>query len=135
MESPGEYLKREREIRGVSLEDISNVTKIRVGLLVSIERNDFNALPVAAFIKGFIQAYCRYLGLDAQDAILRYEAYMRSLAENERSALKQRVVDKIRKPEAPVPYPPLSIIAIAVIAIIIISIIGYIIIKALLGVT
>lgn len=121
MESPGEYLKREREIRGVSLEDISDATKIRVGLLISIERNDFNALPVTPFVKGFIQAYCRYLGLDAQDAILRYEAYMRSLAENETSALKQRVADKVRKPEAPVSYPPLSIIAIAAITIMVIA--------------
>lgn len=121
MESPGEYLKREREIRGVSLEDISDATKIRVGLLISIERNDFNALPVAPFVKGFIQAYCRYLGLDAQDAILRYEAYMRSLAENETSALKQRVADKIRKPETPVSYPPLSIIVIAAITIMVIA--------------
>lgn len=109
MESPGEYLKREREIRGVSLEDISNVTKIRVGLLIAVERNDFDALPATPFVKGFIQAYCRYLGLDAQDAILRHEAYMRSLAENETSALKQT--------PPPAPYPPLSIIVVAVIAI------------------
>ena len=115
MESPGEYLKREREIRGVSLEDISNATKIRAGLLIAIERNDFDALPATPFVKGFIQAYCRYLGLDAQDAILRHEAYMRSLAENETPAYK------IRKPEAPAPYPPLSIIVVAVVAIMVIA--------------
>lgn len=115
MESPGEYLKREREIRGISLEDISNATKIRAGLLIAIERNDFDALPATPFVKGFIQAYCRYLGLDAQDAILRHEAYMRSLAENETPA------DKIRKPETPAPYPSLSIIVVAVVAIMVIA--------------
>ena len=113
MESPGEYLKREREIRGVSLEDIANATKIRAGLLIAVERNDFDALPATPFVKGFIQAYCRYLGLDAQDAILRHEAYMRSLAENETSALKQT------PPSAP--YPPLSIIVVAVVAIMVIA--------------
>jgi cytoskeletal protein RodZ len=77
-------------------------------------------LPVTPFVKGFIQAYCRFLGLDAQDAILRYEAYMRSLAEIETSALKQRVADKIRKPEPPVSYPPRSIIVIAAITIMLI---------------
>ncbi|HKZ46382.1 MAG TPA: RodZ domain-containing protein, partial [Thermodesulfobacteriota bacterium] len=65
------------------------------------------------FVKGFIQAYCRYLGLDAQDAILRYEAYMRSLAENETPALKQT--------PPPAPYPSLSIIAIAVAALLVIA--------------
>lgn len=90
MESPGEYLKREREIRGVALEDISNATKIRAGLLVAIERNDFGALPAAPFVKGFIRAYCKYLGLDVHDALLRYEAYMRSIAESEAAAKTQR---------------------------------------------
>ncbi len=113
MESPGEYLKREREVRGVSLEDISNATKIRVGLLTAIERNDFDALPATPFVKGFIQAYCRYLGLDAQDEILRHEAYMRSLAEHETSALKQT--------PPPALYQPLSIIVVAVVAIMVIA--------------
>ena len=113
MESPGEYLKREREIRNVSLEDISNATKIRAGLLIAIERNDFDALPATPFVKGFIQAYCRYLGLDAQDAILRHEAYMRSLAENETPALKQT--------PPPAPYSSLSIIVVAVVAIMVIA--------------
>lgn len=121
MESPGEYLKREREQRAVSLEDISNTTKIRVGLLTAIERNDFDDLPATPFVKGFIQAYCRYLGLDVQDAMLRYEAYIRSIAENETSALKQTPADKIRKLEPPALYHPLLIIAIAVVSLLVIA--------------
>lgn len=121
MESPGEYLKREREQRAVSLEDISNTTKIRVGLLTAIERNDFDDLPATPFVKGFIQAYCRYLGLDVQDAMLRYEAYIRSIAENETSALKQTPADKIRKLEPPALYHPLLIIAIVVVSLLVIA--------------
>jgi cytoskeletal protein RodZ len=125
MESPGEYLKREREIRGVSLEDISNATKVRVGLLTAIERNDFDALPSAPFVKGFIQAYCKYLGLDVQDALLRYEAYIR-IAENELSATKQKpgaVTQPVIKSgnESSLSYSQLSIIAVAVIALLIIG--------------
>ena len=86
MESPGEYLKREREMRGVALKDIANATKIRAGLLSALEKNDFNAMPAAPFVKGFIQAYSKYLGIDVQDALLRYESYMRSLAEGEVTA-------------------------------------------------
>lgn len=120
MESPGEYLKREREIRGIQLKAISDATKIRVGLLTAIEKNDFDALPAAPFVKGFIQAYCKYLGLDAQDAMLRYEAYMRSIAESKASALKQDAEAKKQKPEARVLSSQIPVIFIAVAAVIII---------------
>src|SRR4030067_3617877 len=86
MESPGEYLKREREMRGVALKDIASATKIRPGLLSALEKNDFNALQAAPFVKGFIQAYSKDLGIDVHDALLRYESYMRSLAEGEVTA-------------------------------------------------
>lgn len=125
MESPGEYLKREREIRGIPLKDISNTIKVRVGLLAAIERNDFDALPTAPFVKGFIQAYCKYLGLDVQDALLRYEAYIR-IAEDETSAMKQKP-ETIAQPlirsvaESLAPYSQLAIIAVAVIALLIIA--------------
>lgn len=120
MESPGEYLKREREIRGIRLEAISDATKIRAGLLSAIEKNDFDALPATPFVKGFIQAYCKYLGLDVQDALLRYEAYMRSIAENKAPALKTNAGIKNEKPEALTANSSLAIVAIAAIVVLII---------------
>ncbi len=131
MESPGEYLKREREIRGISLEDISGATKIRARLLNAIENNDFDALPAAPFVKGFIQAYCNYLGLDAQDALLRYESYARGIEEKKTAALAIEKESEAcprtqlsgvsgHTPEAHRPYQPLSIIAIAAIALLVI---------------
>lgn len=118
MESPGEYLKRERELRGIRLEVISDATKIRAGLLAAIEKNDFDALPAAPFVKGFIQAYCKYLGLDVQDALLRYEAYMRSIAESKTSALKQGA--EAKKQETRPANSLIPIISIAVIAVLLI---------------
>src|SRR3972149_1242437 len=109
MESPGEYLKREREMRGVALKDIASATKIRPGLLSALEKNDFNALPAAPFVKGFIQAYSKYLGIDVHDALLRYESYMRSLAEGEVTAPKETAA----KPAFISHFPP-SITAIVV---------------------
>ena len=126
MESPGEYLKREREMRGVTLEDISHTTKIRVGLLTAIEKNDLGALPATPFVKGFIRAYCKYLGLDEHDALLRYEAYIRSISENEALSLKQKSETKNRQTITSVAEtftlksPPL-IITIVAIALLIIA--------------
>lgn len=119
MESPGAYLKREREARGISLEDISRPTKIRVGLLAAIERDDFDALPAVPFVKGFIQAYCKYLGLDVQDALLRYEAYLRTIAENEAAALAQKSEVIIPDSKTSPLHPPLTMLALAAIAVLI----------------
>lgn len=126
MESPGEYLKREREMRGVPLEDISHTTKIRVGLLAAIEKNDFDALPATPFVKGFIQAYCKYLGLDEHDALLRYEAYIRSISENETLAIKQKSGTRNKQTITSVAETftlksPLLVIAIVAIALMIIA--------------
>jgi cytoskeletal protein RodZ len=81
MESVGEYLKRERELRGVSLKDISEFSKVSVGLLKALEDGNSEALPHKTFVKGFVSAYCKCLGLDDTDAVLRYEAYLNESAE------------------------------------------------------
>ena len=77
MEEPGDYLKRERETRGVTLENISRETKVSVKALKALEANDFNALPPYPFVKGFIRSYSKCLGIDGDDAVLRYDAYLR----------------------------------------------------------
>lgn len=76
METFGEYLKRERELRQINLKEISAATRINIHILKKIEADDFEKLPSPTFIKGFIKAYSRHLGLSAQDVIVRYEAYL-----------------------------------------------------------
>jgi len=73
MESIGEYLKREREFRKISLEEISRTTKIREDMLRDIEENRLDSLPSPVFVKGFLRAYARCVGLDPDDVVLRYE--------------------------------------------------------------
>lgn len=77
MESPGEYLKRERELRGVELQKVFEVTRAPLKYLNAIEADDYDSLPHPTFVKGYIRAYCRHLGIDDNDAVLRYEMYMR----------------------------------------------------------
>src|SRR5580658_5848487 len=60
----GENLRREREMRGVSLEEISSATKISLRFLEAVEREDFAKLPGGIFSRSFIRSYARYLGLD-----------------------------------------------------------------------
>lgn len=77
MESPGEYLRRERELRGVSLTKIFEATRVPMRFLEAIEADSLEGLPHKAFVKGFIRSYCKVLGLDENDAVLRYEVYLK----------------------------------------------------------
>jgi cytoskeleton protein RodZ len=68
----GENLRREREMRGVTLEEISAATKISVRFLQAIEREDFETLPGGVFTRSFIRTYARYLGLDEERVMAEY---------------------------------------------------------------
>jgi cytoskeleton protein RodZ len=69
----GEKLRRQREMRGVSLEEISATTKIGTRSLQAIEEEDFEKLPGGIFNKGFVRAYARYLGLDEEQTVTDFD--------------------------------------------------------------
>ena len=74
MDSFGLRLKREREKRKISLDDVSAVTKISNRFLSAIESGEFDQLPGGIFNRGFIRAYARHLGLDEEEIIADYKA-------------------------------------------------------------
>ncbi len=70
----GERMRREREMRGVSLEEIALSTKISKRHLEALEQENFDSLPGGIFNRGFVRAYARYLGIDEEQAIADYIA-------------------------------------------------------------
>src|SRR5437868_5445308 len=70
----GEKLKRERELRSITLDEIANSTKIGTRMLHALEDEHFEKLPGGIFNKGFVRAYARYLGLDEEQAVVDYLA-------------------------------------------------------------
>lgn len=70
----GDELRRERLLREVALEEISEATKISLRLLTALERSDLAKLPAPVFTRGFIRAYCLHLGLDPVEKINTYLA-------------------------------------------------------------
>jgi hypothetical protein len=69
----GGYLKKEREMRNLSLTEVSKSTKVKEHLLKALEENQYEFLPSATYVKGFLLAYARALGLDPNDILLRYD--------------------------------------------------------------
>ena len=74
MGSFGERLQREREMRGITLEEIADSTKIGTRSLRALEQEDFDKLPGGIFNKGFVRAYARYLGIDEEQAVADFLA-------------------------------------------------------------
>src|SRR5215831_564291 len=72
MGSFGERMRREREQRGITLDDVALTTKIRAGLLKALEDEKFEQLPGGIFNKGFVRAYARHLGIDEDQAVADY---------------------------------------------------------------
>ena len=72
MSSFGEELKRERELREISLREISEATKVNLRYLDALERNDFERLPGGVFNKGFVRAYAEYIGVDPETMVNAY---------------------------------------------------------------
>jgi len=73
----GDKFRKAREKKELSLDDVSNVTKIGSRMLQAIEEEHFDQLPGGVFNKGFIRAYAKHLGLNSEDAITDYLACLR----------------------------------------------------------
>lgn len=65
----GEMLQEEREKHRLSLEKLSQRTQIKLKYLQALENNQFNQLPAATFVKGYIKTYACFFGLDHQPLI------------------------------------------------------------------
>jgi cytoskeleton protein RodZ len=70
----GDRLRREREMRGITLDEITESTKIARRHLEALESEHFDQLPGSVFNKGFVRAYARFLGIDEDQAVADYTA-------------------------------------------------------------
>ncbi len=75
MDSFGEFLRRERELRHIELNEIAKITRIKKAYLQAIETDNYDELPDAAFVKGFIRAYCNYIGLDPDKTVNYFQQF------------------------------------------------------------
>lgn len=70
---PGEYLRQIRMSQKKELSDIAQELKIPEKQLMALEKDDYNALPEAPFIKGYYRAYAKFLHVDATALIHRFD--------------------------------------------------------------
>ncbi|RPJ69909.1 MAG: helix-turn-helix domain-containing protein, partial [Acidobacteria bacterium] len=70
----GPDLRRARERRGLSLEQIAERTKVAASLYAGLERNDLSRWPSGLFRRAFVRAYAEAVGLDPEDVCRRFVA-------------------------------------------------------------
>lgn len=112
MASFGEELKRERELRAISLREVAEATKVNIRYLEAMERNDFEHLPGGVFNRGFVRAYAQYIGVDPEATVNAY--LLQEQAQDRRNkGADQRLMrgardggSKLREPERPATKPP-----------------------------
>ena len=75
MESLGERLKKGREAKNISLDDICQATKISKYILKALENDEHTFLPPKVLVRGFIRSYCRYVGLEETELLALYEEF------------------------------------------------------------
>jgi cytoskeleton protein RodZ len=91
----GERMKRERELREVTLEEITSATRIGPRFLDALENEDWEKLPGGVFNRGFVRSIARYLGLDEEGFLAEYDV-----------AHTAHTQSLLPKPEERIPSPP-----------------------------
>jgi cytoskeletal protein RodZ len=76
-ESIGDFLKRQRETRRMSLPEVSRVTRIPLATLESIESDRYDELPGEVFVRGFLRSYAKAVGVIPDEVLARYTASRR----------------------------------------------------------
>ncbi len=72
----GEFLRHEREKRSITLEQVASASKISVRLLHALEADHYAEMPAKPFIRGFVNSYCRFIGLDSKEVLTRFESFI-----------------------------------------------------------
>ena len=115
MASLSEKLRRERELRGISLKQISDDTRIGVRFLEALEEDRIELIPGEFYRRSYLRAYARYLGLDEDRAV---NAYI--FSQNEKPTSETEIPDG-RSPALPfwLPWVGLSAVVLGIGAVVV----------------
>lgn len=73
MRELGDFLYQERQKKGITLEELEQITKIRIKYLRAIEEGDFEVIPGEVYLKGFLKSYAEAVGVPGENVLTWYE--------------------------------------------------------------
>ena len=74
----GQFLKKEREFRKRTQEDVAKFTRYHLSKIQALEEDRHELLPSQPYVKGMLRSIAKYLGLAVPDLLSRYEEFLRS---------------------------------------------------------
>ena len=96
MSDLGALLRKAREQRGYSLDDVQEFTKIRKRYLEAIETGDYKVLPGSFYVRAFVKTYAETVGLDAEEVLRLYQKELPKAATSESGNAEPRIKPKRR---------------------------------------
>ncbi len=85
-------LKRAREDKKLSLEEVSRRTKINLKYLIALEKGDFLSLPKGLYAKNFLKQYSQFLGLSINNILEVYDEIDNFKKEKTKNLFSNQVV-------------------------------------------
>lgn len=79
----GNRLKEAREAKGLSLEDLQELTKIQKRYLIGIEEGNYSMMPGKFYVRAFIKQYCEAVGVDSEEIFEQYKSEVPSVYSEE----------------------------------------------------
>lgn len=90
-EKLGEYLRRKREEKNLTLEEIAKESRIQKRYLEALEKEEYGDLPGETYIKGFLRNYCSIIGVNGDEVVSRYDKEMQ---DEKQEAIVEEIVKR-----------------------------------------
>lgn len=74
--SLGEFLRNQRKNKGITLEQVASATKVGIRTLNALELDQYLELPAKPFVRGFVASYCRFIGLEGKEVLIRFSQFI-----------------------------------------------------------
>lgn len=68
-ESAGSLLRQGREKKGLSVSDVADAQHLRPAVIQAIEDGDYQQIDSELFLKGYVRAYAKQVGLEADSVV------------------------------------------------------------------
>lgn len=112
MDTPGSLLRQARTSRGLSLQELSSITRIPRVSLMNLENDAFEELPAQVFVRGFLRNVARELKLEEQSIIDLYEHHTGRSRRDPLASLDAPLIEEAPAVSPSVPsVPAVSVLA------------------------
>jgi len=118
MKTLGSRLRKARQTKGLSIQDVHDATKIRMVYLVAMEEDRFHELPGDAYVRGFLRSFAKVVGFEGDELVSEYDRL------SEASEIKQTRVNndkekKIRRRPKGIRVIPFAVLGLLIVVLLI----------------